>query len=522
MLSKMQRYPPRVPKAVRDQALLIACVLAAMRHRLPFADREALIRTFQDDAFYYFTIARNVAHGAGFTFDGVHATNGFQPLWLFTLVPVFRLFESDTSALRVVALLELLLISSAVVVFFRMLAPRVGRATALATALLIIAQPGAPWIFRSGMEGALVLLILVVTASCEARLMDAAEVSPLQFSALGALAGLAFLARVEAIVLVPLLAWQFRHRLRASWRAGLAFVSPPSAIAGAYVAWNRLQFGSWGPISGLVKQTLAAERPFKDRLLLLLDVPWFGQWIFARTFDSPNVFSLATTARVAYLVLIGAVLAFLWRQREAIRTAWATAGVTLLFFACLAMTALDVAVLGWVEVWQRGPLLVAVALLFLPLLWRRSWARVAAIGGALVFVAWPVAAVSPLPGTAASSRVQAAAWLREHLSDEDRIGSWNAGLIGYLSHRHVINFDGLVNDLSYFDEVIVGRRFRAYLASEHIRWIVDTPAGPDGSPRMYLERVGAVDMEAELVPKAVFAEATVWEVRSAAGVGQSK
>jgi hypothetical protein len=112
--------------------------------------------------------------------------------------------------------------------------------------------------------------------------------------------------------------------------------------------------------------------------------------------------------------------------------------------------------------------------------------------------------------------------MRSHLTDEDRIGSWNAGLIGYLSHRHVINFDGLVNDVQYYDEVIAGRRFRSYLASEHICWIVDTPAGPDGSPRMYLERVGAVDMESELLPKAVFAEATVWEVRSAAGAGQAE
>jgi hypothetical protein len=33
------------------------------------------------DSFYYFTVARNLASGAGVSFDGEYATNGFHPLW---------------------------------------------------------------------------------------------------------------------------------------------------------------------------------------------------------------------------------------------------------------------------------------------------------------------------------------------------------------------------------------------------------------------------------------------------------
>ena len=44
-----------------------------------------------DDAYYYFTIARNAAAGLGPTFDTIAPTNGFHPLYLILLIPVWSL-----------------------------------------------------------------------------------------------------------------------------------------------------------------------------------------------------------------------------------------------------------------------------------------------------------------------------------------------------------------------------------------------------------------------------------------------
>ena len=38
-----------------------------------------------DDSYYYLQIARHLAAGDGFTFDGLNPTNGFHPLWLLLL-----------------------------------------------------------------------------------------------------------------------------------------------------------------------------------------------------------------------------------------------------------------------------------------------------------------------------------------------------------------------------------------------------------------------------------------------------
>ena len=39
----------------------------------------------EDDIWYYLNIARNFAHGRGFSYDGIEPTNGFHPLWMLVL-----------------------------------------------------------------------------------------------------------------------------------------------------------------------------------------------------------------------------------------------------------------------------------------------------------------------------------------------------------------------------------------------------------------------------------------------------
>lgn len=48
-----------------------------------------------DDSFYSLKIAQNVAEGKGLSVDGIHPTNGIQPLYLGILVPIFYLFRGS-------------------------------------------------------------------------------------------------------------------------------------------------------------------------------------------------------------------------------------------------------------------------------------------------------------------------------------------------------------------------------------------------------------------------------------------
>ena len=59
-----------------------------------------------DDAYYNLVVARNFAQGEGLTFDGTSETNGFHPMVLLAMAPVYR-FVGDDSYLPVQMLLTL-------------------------------------------------------------------------------------------------------------------------------------------------------------------------------------------------------------------------------------------------------------------------------------------------------------------------------------------------------------------------------------------------------------------------------
>lgn len=160
--------PPRFMLAV-FWLLVVVAVFSSLGGLLLFKDSERLVLAFHDDAFYYFEVARNVASGNGFTFDGIHPTNGFHPLWLFTLVPIFSVLDGDNAPLRAIFLLQLILITAAVILVFRILRPRIGREGALAAGLAIVALPGAQSDLVAGMESSLLLILLVAAWGAMAR-----------------------------------------------------------------------------------------------------------------------------------------------------------------------------------------------------------------------------------------------------------------------------------------------------------------------------------------------------------------
>src|ERR671917_1932083 len=88
--------------------LLITLAAACWLHAAP-ADQ--LARTLPvEDAYYALSVTRHVALGDGVTADGIHDTNGFQPLWVALNVPLYVLAGGDRIAgLRLSQVLSTLL-----------------------------------------------------------------------------------------------------------------------------------------------------------------------------------------------------------------------------------------------------------------------------------------------------------------------------------------------------------------------------------------------------------------------------
>src|SRR5512135_1533296 len=75
----------------------------------------------RDDAYYYFKVAQNISEGHGSTFDGIHPTNGYHPLWMLVCVPIFALARFDLILpLRVLVLVTGILQISTAILLYRL------------------------------------------------------------------------------------------------------------------------------------------------------------------------------------------------------------------------------------------------------------------------------------------------------------------------------------------------------------------------------------------------------------------
>ena len=112
---------------------------------------------YWDDAFYYFQIAYHMAEGRFSTFDGgLTRTNGYHPLWLFLLTPLYWVFDKTEVLFAVKAFEIMLLAGGAALVAVAARVARLPWILLFAVLPTLCAQEGMLW----GMEAALVLFML--------------------------------------------------------------------------------------------------------------------------------------------------------------------------------------------------------------------------------------------------------------------------------------------------------------------------------------------------------------------------
>lgn len=235
------------------------------------------------DTFYYLTVARNIARHGVPTYDGVHATNGFHPLWegicaLSEFVTLHLGIERYTVLL--IALLGLALIAGAVALlalaFDNARALHVGflglplGASALATSALwrnhclslTEADPwnvamgriplfGTLWSYANGMESGILLFCFGALAYAFTKAPRAP--STRGAAAFGGLAALFTFARLDhALVVLPVLIAFVWHSCGRARTAAFTAFGAPLAL---YLGLNRLLVGVALPLSGAAKTT---------------------------------------------------------------------------------------------------------------------------------------------------------------------------------------------------------------------------------------------------------------------------
>lgn len=486
-----------------------------------------LLRWFPtDDAFYYYQVAANIAHGAGATFDGISRTNGFHPLWLLLNIPVFALKGINPFLpLRVVVVLEGLLNFAAGVLLFRgarrVFSPWVG---ALMAAVWMLSPAIFERVMVGGMETSLNGAFL---AWLWERTTVFGEAQPWEGLArkgwlLGLVSGLAILSRLDSVFIVGALwlwlAWKaFRFYGWPRWKEGaLALLragAPAVVLVGGYLLWGQWYVGNWYPVSAAVKHWWgvkgntvygAPHQPrWIDSVRWIRTVPfwWLNGALVWAQHALARVFG-AAAGRLRWAVLFWGLLLAL--GGEPLKRNLGRSLVLLWLAAALAHAAYYEVVpyVGerdwyWVQETFAGVLLMGAVVdawwqqlaRWRPLARRRAfpWAGLAL--GSLVVLGlslWHVRAVVrtyPLrPAGQEHIYLRTTHWLETHTEQGTLIGMTGAGAAGYFIRERTIEpLDGLINGYAYLNALKAGRG-AAYLSEIGLDYVFAKKFVQTGEP----------------------------------------
>ena len=437
-----------------------------------------LISTFGvqlvDDGYYYLEIARNIADGNGFTFDGLNPTNGFHPLWQIMLVPIFLMTQSRALAAQAVTMLQTLLFAASGFMLYRILLER--------TKKISLSIAGAAfWLFNfwfwskgalSGMETGLLTLcygtsLLLFSrslrGSCSTWLLSVSLIAT-------CMARLDSLALVIGICLIFLIL----RRYRDAARTGL----PVMIYLMLYMLTNKLLFGGLFPVSGYIKSATGSE--------LLRHLFENGNLRFFQH-GAANIVSFVTLGgRLPLIAAIAAIAGIVWAVVWVIRTAGSPVrelvavcciymAVLLLYYSFMYDSLLDIYTYYWF------PAIFGIIILIFLLLSRiqhrllRSGITLilftGLIGFNIVYSHDRLQSYSFLIPDSRRPENNAVNFLNT-LDDGTVIGSWDAGYVGYYCRHRVVNLDGLVNSYEY-QVILHDHGLEEYLDMQNITCIAN-------------------------------------------------
>ncbi len=449
-----------IPDRIKKQLIRITMIGGAVRLLMLLLPKSFLVTyRLPDDAMYYFTIARNLAGGKGISFDGVDATNGFHPLWLFVITPVYWLTSGLWDSVYVVLVLQSLL-DSALIFACGYAAYKAldldepqRHFAALAAAMMYAFNPISVIRGINGLESTLAALLLIVWLVHYITHWRSLQDSYLKLAVLTALV---FLARTDLIFLLlpALIALATRDAKRG---VSLGSYVVPAIVSLAFVSpWLLWSFTSFGSIVQTSGEAVAifAQKKFEIEFANGGQASYIiGELL--RSWLKPFFYSAYAVGAIALLLLLAKRT-----KRESL-----TPFIPLLL-GVAALYGYHIISRGFIRDWyviQFIPLFVVLAAItFAHFTQSRRlflWLTLS-----LLFCGWIWEFTHP--------RMESQAVLAEigRSQKSHNKAGFNSGYYGYLGDGRVINIDGVVNhDILHYLRIGDVRRYIDSVGIDEIR-----------------------------------------------------
>lgn len=466
-----------------------ACLplLIAMWQPIPYV----IERFTPDDAYYYLNTALNIAKGHGSTFDRINQTNGYHPLWMLILVPIYKAFGGVELPLRISLSIEVLFAFLSMWLAFKLAREFMPLAIAALSPALLFAFV---WLagFYALESHLLVLMSLIAAAFASFRPNIFDPTSATADDILwGFILGAVALSRLDAsfvfVSYLCILTAAGIRRGKISSAKLIRSISPFAFMLATYLLWNKCNFGHWMPISGALKTSFPK--------LVLLPRHLLIKPVIVRM-------AIPLVSSIAYFLVT--ILGEPSNRLRQMHTPLIMFNLYVIFHSCYSAFLQDWGVFPW-----YFALSLSIASLTLPaltslLLCRQNVLSVSMAAACILLVAFAGAGKFLLPSRHYGLRrlYEQAIWLKVNTEPDAICIAEDAGIIGYYSQRRVINLDGLINSYEY-QEYLKHGRFSDYLHKKGVQYFIATRGNPEPGKlfryeaysHLYNVRGGSVELQ---------------------------
>ncbi|MBN2184478.1 MAG: glycosyltransferase family 39 protein [Candidatus Krumholzibacteriota bacterium] len=443
-----------------------------------------------DDSFYAFNIAKNIAEGNGASFDSIHPTTGFQPLYVFLLVPVFMICGENCVFPVHIALTFLALFTTITTwLVYRISRRYAGVAASLAAAALWGLSPVVMRQSANGLETAITTFFIALSVYYYLeKVRPVKNIPPLRFLLLGIFLGLTVLSRIDSVFLVLALLLDYLLLLRRRKSPGSALI--PLSLLPLGVLFL---FGPWLLFNIIESGSALQDSGSATRYISLAYASYFGQgtraltsagpdpaFVWVQVVHSMSVMKVIPPVHILFraidktgsflnsyrafhaagnilgVILLSAAIFKIVRWRKDTGKASRREIDFLFLFSVLLLVSYSFYIFGtFFFLRYYYPIYFIASVYFAFFLqdifdWLKTKRllvkRIALSFGLVYLILFASFSYSQaFRSRRATPFYEIAGWIKENTSKEEKIGVFQAGTIGYLCDRQVINLDGKVN-----------------------------------------------------------------------------
>ena len=447
--------------------------------------RITIFRFVFEDSFYYLRVARSIVDGSGSSFDGIHPTNGYHPLWM--LISVLLVFPFKLGSVMPFHLLLSVCcvfhVLTAVLIYKTVLLGG-HRGVAVFAALVWLLNYNVAGIALCGLETAMFAFFAIATVHY--YLLRRNDLTARQSVGVGVMLGVTALARLDGALLgialaidQLLLGVSRKERL-----TGLLKRIAPMSLAGSAMMtpWLVLSYSISGTIfpnsHRAVRLWYGPDELLRNGMVKgLVGILMNHAPVMARIY---GFVPLSLLSLVLFAVFCGLLLK--GRERRKV-------GLPIVVFVMYPI-AHTLYYTRYFEPYNRylypAHMLVFAGAMTAIGCWMLGnkngrfvrWCGMAA--GVVIIVNLILSGIDTWKQGTASVRTHSAhwtmfnkalPWIKENVKPHERVGAFNSGIYGYLSGRTIVNLDGVMNDSVI--PVLEEGRLIPYLYQERITYVVD-------------------------------------------------